>query len=131
MALALQIHDETMTGESVNIIDIVVPSETLTVRELIEQRVRQEVDKYNESKPGIFRGLVEPSDAEKTLNGFKLRKARRIDPDKQCEKAVESFQTNGFFILVDDRQVESLDEEITLRPDTQIGFVKLVPLVGG
>jgi hypothetical protein len=33
--------------------------------------------------------------------------------------------------LVDDRQVQELDEVITITPETQIDFVKLVPLVGG
>jgi hypothetical protein len=32
---------------------------------------------------------------------------------------------------VDDRQVDTLDDEIALRPDTTVSFLKLVPLVGG
>jgi hypothetical protein len=34
-------------------------------------------------------------------------------------------------MLVDDRQVESLDEEITLQPNTRVSFLRLTPLVGG
>ena len=34
-------------------------------------------------------------------------------------------------MLVDDRQVDELDEEITVSGDTSVAFVKLVPLVGG
>jgi hypothetical protein len=34
-------------------------------------------------------------------------------------------------MLVDDRQVEDLDEEIELRVSTEVSFVKLIPLVGG
>ena len=33
--------------------------------------------------------------------------------------------------LVDDRQVDDLDQEIVLTPDTDVRFLKLVPLVGG
>ena len=47
------------------------------------------------------------------------------------ETALDAFQRNGFFVLVDDRQVEGLDEEIEIRLNTTISFVKLVPLVGG
>jgi hypothetical protein len=34
-------------------------------------------------------------------------------------------------VLVGDRQPDSLDEEITVGPETRVSFVKLVPLVGG
>ena len=43
----------------------------------------------------------------------------------------QAFTRNGFFVLVGDRQVESLDEELELKVDTDVSFVKLVPLVGG
>ena len=39
--------------------------------------------------------------------------------------------TNGFFLLVDDRQIEDLDEEVVVTVESTISFVKLVPLVGG
>jgi hypothetical protein len=34
-------------------------------------------------------------------------------------------------LLVDDRQVESLDETVVLRAGGEVTFLKLVPLVGG
>ena len=105
--------------------------ERISVRELIRSRVYQEVQDYNRRQPETFHGLVRPTDAEQTLNGFKLRKGREIDWKQQCDKACDAFERNGFFILVDDRQVEGLDEEIEIRRGTQVSFVKLVPLVGG
>ena len=56
---------------------------------------------------------------------------RRIDPEKQFELARRAFYSNGFILLVDDRQVDELEEEIEIRPDTTVTFLKLVPLVGG
>lgn len=41
------------------------------------------------------------------------------------------FERNGFLVLVDGRQVSELDERIELRADSEVEFVKLVPLVGG
>jgi hypothetical protein len=38
---------------------------------------------------------------------------------------------NGFILLVDDRQVKTLDEEIRVRPGTQVKLLKLIPLAGG
>jgi hypothetical protein len=34
-------------------------------------------------------------------------------------------------MLVDDRQAESLDQSFEVKVDTEVTFVKLVPLVGG
>jgi hypothetical protein len=108
-----------------------VPTEHLTVRELIRTRVYQEVSDYNLRQPEYFRGLVQPADAERTLNGFKVPHRRRIDPEKQFDKAIESFYRNGFMVLVNDQQVDELEEEIEVSPDTTVTFLKLVPLVGG
>jgi hypothetical protein len=135
--MLLTIRDESATGNVTNELTLDVLAETITVRELIRSRVYQEVQDYNlrqrsASSDKTFRGLVTPSDAERALNGaMKLRKPREIDWKDQFEKAQDAFARNGFFVLVDDKQAESLDETVTLRHDTRVSFVKLVPLVGG
>ena len=75
--------------------------------------------------------LVQPGGTEQTLNGYKFHKPHLIDPQAQFEKAVEAFDGNGFIVLVDDKQSESLDDQVALRPETTVTFLKLVPLVGG
>jgi hypothetical protein len=54
-----------------------------------------------------------------------------LDAAEQRARAVEAFERSGFFVLVDDRQLERLDDEIVVRPETEVRFVKLLPLVGG
>src|SRR5579859_3875057 len=110
---------------------LAVAEERITLRELIRARVFQEVAEYNAQQGEIFRGLVQPSEAERTLKGYKLRQPRQLDPHRQVETALAAFETNGFIILVDDRQMDSLDEPIELVPDLSVTFLKLVPLVGG
>ena len=132
--MTLTIRDETATGSVTNELTLDVLSETITVRELIRSRVYQEVQDFNlRHRQGAegFRGLVTPTGAEQALNGVGLKKPRDIDWKAQFDKACEAFDRNGFFILIDDRQAEALDESITLRHDTKVSFVKLVPLVGG
>jgi hypothetical protein len=133
MSTTLTIRDETTSsfGGDNEEFTLDVPTGRITVRELIRTRVYQEVHDYNLRRPEYFRGLVQPTDAERTLNGFKVRQRRRIEPEKQFERAIESFFRNGFLVLVNDRQVEELEEEIEIRPDTTVAFLKLVPLVGG
>ena len=131
MPATITIHDETSTGETLNTLTLDLLTERITVRDLIRSRVYQEVKDYNVAKKGRFCGLVQPTDAERVLNGYNLAKNREIDWRKQYDAALESFEANGFLLLVDDRQMESLDEEVVISPTTQVSFLKLVPLVGG
>lgn len=74
---------------------------------------------------------MQPTDAERTLNGFKVPKNRDIDWEAQFAQAIDAFGRNGYFILVNDRQAEALDETIVISSSTHVSFVKLTPLVGG
>lgn len=127
----LHIHDETTSGLKTNSFTLDCLTERMTVRELLRARIFQEVQDYKLKEPEFFRGLVEPTKAERTLNGFKLDERRKIDWQEQFQRACEAFERNGFFVLVGDRQAETLDEEFEVKVDTEISFVKLVPLVGG
>jgi hypothetical protein len=134
MSTTLKIRDETtfsLGGDGERDFTLDLPEERITVRDLIRARVHREVHDYNLEQPEYFQGLVQPSDAERSLNGFKMRRRRKIDPERQFQLAKRAFYTNGFILLVDDRQVDELDEEIEIRPDTRVTFLKLVPLVGG
>ena len=129
----LTIRDETTAnlGKADFVITINLTAPRLTARDLIRERVRQEVEDFNNKQPELFHGLVQPTDTERTLNGFKFRKKRTLDWQEQFEKAIEGFQRNAFILLVDDTQIEDLDHVIPLSPETSVTFVKLVPLVGG
>lgn len=127
----LVIHDETATGRPLASISLPALPDRITVRELVRLRVREEVARHNARPSALFRGLVQPTDAEQAVNGYRLPRARRLDWEQQAEIAEAAFARNGFFILVADRQVESLDEVVDLTQDPHVAFVKLVPLVGG
>ncbi|MCE7996995.1 MAG: hypothetical protein HEP71_33865 [Roseivirga sp.] len=127
----LLIKDETAGGDILNEISIQIEKERITVRDIIASRVEAEVKNYNTRLPEYFRGLVQPSASEQTLNGFKMKKGKEVDVEKQVYTALEAFQQNAYFLLVDDTQCEDLDEELLLNQHTTISFIKLTPLVGG
>jgi len=106
-------------------------SERVTARELIERRVRHEVQAHLSNATEMFFGLVQPTDTERTLNGWRLKRPRRIDADAQVQAAWEAFARGRILLLVNDRQVDALDEPLTLKADAEVCFYKLVPLVGG
>lgn len=129
--LTLKIKDETAAGKVYHEINLSFTSEIVTVKDIITARVIAEVQTYNDKLPEYFNGLVQPNDAEKTLNGFRIKQKRKIDPEQQVYAALNAFNNNAFFLLIDNIQAESLDQMIVINKDTVASFVKLTPLVGG
>jgi hypothetical protein len=133
MLTFLNVHDQSTAslGKTEHTYRVRVSGETISVRELIRNRVYQEVEEFNSRRPEVFRLLVQPGDAEPAGGGFRMRRPRPIDAEDQYAEAIEAFDRNGFVVLVGNRQIETLDAKIPLRPDTLVTFLKLVPLVGG
>jgi hypothetical protein len=136
MSVTLTIRDETASGRVYQEVPLEFPSERITVRDLIRERICKEVADFN-GKPGelVFLGLVQPTDTERVLNGavdeYHLKTHRTIEWRPQFERALDAFKHAGFLVLIDDKQAGDLDEEFEIRQGTQVSFVKLTPLVGG
>ena len=120
--------DQASSGEILNQLKMEFQSATVTLRDLISGRVRQETKRLFESSNRSIYSLIGQTDLETS----------RIKPldmslvqDEKVKYALEMFQKNSFLVLVDDLQVTSLDQEIRLTNDTEISFLKLVPLIGG
>lgn len=131
MALTVTIQDQFPVGQITHTLEFVVQNERLAVHELIEQRVLQEVALHNSQPLERFSPLIQPVPREKSLNGEKKSYVRQVNVEKQIALALQAFGQNGYFILVDDNQVERLDDVILMTDSTKISFIKLVPLVGG
>jgi hypothetical protein len=127
----ITIQDETTGQRQTRTWTLEFLDETITAREFIRRRIYEEVLEYNTKNTLVYRGLVQPTDTERALNTGKPREHRKIDWEAQYHKALEAFERNGFVMLVNDTQVETLDEAVELREGTTITFLKLVPLVGG
>ncbi|SKB05398.1 hypothetical protein SAMN02745166_04254 [Prosthecobacter debontii] len=124
--------DESLSGQRLHSFTLECLEERMSVREIIRARIWQEVQDYNsQGLLSKFVGLIQPVDDEKRLNGDVRLKPKRVDWERQYNTALRAFETNGFFILIGDRQAADLDEEFLIQPDTEVSFVKLVPLVGG
>lgn len=131
MAQTVSVQDRLPIGLITKQFELIIPQESITVRDLIRQRVRREVSLYNLSIPGFFQGLVQPAGAQATLSGYQLPQRRPIDGEAQAQAALKAFQRRAFFLVINDRRAESLDELIAIGERTHISFVKQAPLVGG
>jgi len=131
MPTRILISDEVIPGAPSDPRPITVPQAATTARELIRCRIEQEVERHNGSPAEVFHGLVQPEESERILNGFRMHAPRLLDGQAQFERACASFLRNGFLLIVDGRQVLELDDPLELQAESQVQFVKLVPLIGG
>jgi len=70
MTQTVTIFDESTPDKLTTTFMLELDTRRLSARELIRQRVRQEVAKFNaQGRPGIFQGLIQPTDTEAELNG--------------------------------------------------------------
>ncbi|UOP05602.1 hypothetical protein [Conchiformibius kuhniae] len=129
----LTVQDHTLGGQILHELFLKFQSQRISVAELIEQRVRAEVAEYNQRADAFLlrRNLVVPGDTEQLLNAKSPKAKRQINADKQVAAALQAFKQNGFFVLLDNRQLENLDDIITLNDGMIVSFIKLTPLVGG
>jgi len=125
--------DQTVPGRAEAVFTLPGLPAQITARELVRLRVREEVARYNLAPGPHFRGLVQPSGAgaETGPGGYRMPAPRRLDWELQADVAEQAFTRNGFFMLAGDRQVEDLDEIVSLTEDAEVVFIKLVPLAGG
>lgn len=129
--VTINIKDETAGGKVTNELKVSFKDNLTTVQDIIKARVHAEVESYNKRMPEYFKGLVQPKDAETTLNGFRVKEKRKVDAEKQILTALDAFNKNGYFVLIDNIQAENLEQMVVINANTSISFVKLTPLVGG
>jgi hypothetical protein len=123
--------DATPTGERLQSFTVDQLAERMTVREIIRARIWQEVSDHNRREPARNRGPVLPTATEVLLNGSSAGKRGKADWEAAFDRACTAFESNGFFVIVGDRQAEFLDEAFEIGVETEIQFVRLMPLVGG
>lgn len=102
----------------------------VTLRFLIEERVRLQWDDWENDTAREANGVAEPSFYQSPI----AAPARRPCPktvEGAIAEALQSFDTNGFFVIVDGQQVCDLDTMIRLTPKSEVRFLRLAPLVGG
>lgn len=132
------VDEELGTSRKKSVMTLDCLTESMSLREIVRARIYQEVAEYNHSLregtlPEIATMLIQPTLAESMLNKpkDKARKRKMVNWEEQFQVACDSFEQNGFFVLVGDHQAESLDDEFITKVDTDVTFVKLVMLAGG
>ena len=84
----------------------------ISVRDVVRARIRGEVAAYNADPGPVFRGLVQPADAVRPSDGFRMREPRLLDAELLIAAAEEATRLGLLRLRLDDRPVD-LDELIT------------------
>lgn len=61
--------------------------------------------------------------------GSELEQA--VNVETAVEIALQAFSDGFYFVFLDDEQIEDLETQVALNAQSQLLFLRLVPLVGG
>jgi hypothetical protein len=106
-------------------------------RALIEHVVRAEVDAYaDRERQRRFVRVLSPAEIDLGAINGRVRPGPRSpapppEPAEAVRVALQGFADGLYFLFVDDRQVLSLDEPVTVEPQSRVLFLRLTALAGG
>lgn len=129
MSVALKIIDQVPGARPRVMRELRLASERTTLRQLLKQRIDEEVAEINAGKAAA-RSLVTPEERLAAAGG-KKPPPRPVDADRQLAAAVEAFERRRIVVIVGRQQILDLDESFGIEPGAEVTFLKLVPLVGG
>lgn len=145
MAALLKILDEHFGANAFErrpAVELRLASERTTARDIIRQRVEAEVDEVNRRNQAHIDGHartrsflidVDAASPEAKLNLpiIGRRKPKLFDLDAETDRAIVAFEKRQFIMLLDDRQIDDIDDYVTIMPESEVVFLYLTPLKGG
>jgi hypothetical protein len=108
-----------------------------TLGELIASVVQEEVKSYNQKcRHNRLSSVLSFDEIEQGKATGKIEFTDKsshpaVDTQKAVGKAFEAFKAGHYYVFVDDVQVNDLDDEVVLKSNSKVVFVRLTPLRGG
>ncbi len=133
----LTIKEEVFGTGKINEIPIHFSSERITLSDLIQQKVTARIKEVNHNIKTKNTSTFFKTSEEQILNKDAIQKRfaklndGTVDAEKACYEALSGFQRNVFFVILDGKQREDLEEELILTKNSEVRFIQLMPLVGG
>jgi len=116
----LCVQDATAFGEPVAECVLSFDTNTVTVRAIIVERVRDEVKRLNNA-PG----------SSVSIEHVLIKYGVKVDEANAIEDALLAFENNEYFVFVEDEQIVDLEFAVDLEKTGAVSFVKITPMQGG
>ncbi len=116
-------------GQRTSQVDMLLPSSMLTLRDLITYKVEREVSEIDQQQRLGLSG--EYLTAETLIRAASVDTLQPRAVEDEIYRAQQAFASREFMITIDDHCVWDMDLVIDIESDTQIEFIKILPLVGG
>jgi len=139
--MKITIAEEVIGQGIMDTIEVHLPMDKLTVKDIITAKVEATVNSINTDSNVVKANHHFKSDEEKRLNQQLLEtknkelqkriESLKLDAEKETYVALEAFKNNMFFIIIDEKQYSDLEEEVLITNQSQVKFIKLTQLKGG
>jgi hypothetical protein len=109
----------------------------LTMRDLLTQVILTEVQSFRTRQQQ--RLLTHVLTKEAILQGANKGKIdmggkdflQKVDAELAVKTALQAFEDGFYYVFIDDEQFDNLEQSFSLKENSQMLFLRLVPLVGG
>lgn len=113
-----------------------ISTEVKTLADLIRATVNNEVERFNTSRtePKLFAFLT-PAEIQTQSQGGKIGFGNVVntdeaDPEQAIDVALQAHADGVFLVFINDVEIRSLEDEITLNEGTEVTFLRLTFLTG-
>ena len=129
--IALPLSESRLTVAELIRHTIIEQLSELTVRQMLDSVLAREriarqylsaAEIAEQAASGSVRGPAVPAAAVQPP---------RFDVEHEVTKAWRGFERRAFRVVVDGQMPTNLSEQLALRPDSKVAFMRLTPLVGG
>jgi hypothetical protein len=118
------------TGQRLSQVFLTLSTATLVVEELIAHKVRQEVEEcLAHQRSGLSGEYLSPEELLRATGPTASIMPGAVADE--IRRAQQAFAARAYMIVVDNRRVWTSDAVLTLHAQTQVEFIKILPLLGG
>ena len=109
----------------------------ITLGQLIQLIVQEQVDAFEQRQQDqqLFRVLTTTQIEAGKMNGRIDPAAKKYRQSITVESAItialQAFEDGLYYVFIDGKQIETIDEPITLSTTSTLKFIRLVALAGG
>ncbi|KZX10454.1 hypothetical protein [Methanobrevibacter filiformis] len=119
-----------------------INNNNLILEDLIEEIVKIEVEEFKSKQKesedlenNILKYLSTNEITAQSETGkiaiSKIQNQNEVKENEAIETAILAFKDGIYFVFIDDKKIENIDDEIVIEEDSEIMFLRLTMLAGG